>query len=139
VFYLLLVVALISIGLVITHKRNMVLTNTLILGLTMAILGYTTFATVIIRSNANPPMDENNPENLFALLSYLNREQYGDRPLVFGQYFNTPQDLEDPYRDGGDVWVKSYSVREDNTRNKLVLSSRDRFTAEQYVQSHPED
>ena len=138
-FYLLLVVALISLGLVITHKRNMVLSNTLILGLTMAILGYTTFATVIIRSNANPPMDENNPENLFALLSYLNREQYGDRPLMFGQYFNTPQDIEDPYRDGGDVWVKSYSVREDNTRNKLILSSRDRFTAEQYVQSHPEE
>ncbi len=139
IFYLLLVVSLITIGLVITHKRNLILTNTLILGITMAILGYTSFATVIIRSNANPPMDENNPENLFALLSYLNREQYGDRPLVFGQYFNTPQDMEDPYKDGSDVWVKSYSVRQDNTKNQLVLSSRDRFTAEQYVQSHPDE
>ena len=139
VFYLLLVVALIALGLIITHKRNMVLTNTLVLGITMAILGYTTFATVIIRSNANPPMDENNPENLFALLSYLNREQYGDRPLLFGQYFNTPQDLEDPYRDGSDVWVKSYSVRQSNTKNKLVLSSRDKFSAEQYIAAHPND
>jgi len=138
-FYLLMVVALIAGGLLVTHKRNLVLANTLILGITMAILGYTTFATVIIRSNANPPMDENNPENLFALLSYLNREQYGDRPLVFGQYFNTPQDLEDPYRDGGDVWVKSYSVRESNTKNKLVLSSRDKFSAEQYITAHPDE
>jgi len=138
IFYLLLVVALIAGALFITHKRNMVLSNTLVLGITMAILGYTTFATVIIRSNANPPMDENNPENLFALLSYLNREQYGDRPLFFGQYFNTPQDLEDPYRDGSDVWIKSYSVRESNTKNKLVLSSRDKFTAEQYITSHPD-
>ncbi len=138
IFYLLLVVGVIAVALMLTHKRNMVLANTLVLGITMAILGYTTFATVIIRSNANPPMDENNPENLFALLSYLNREQYGDRPLLFGQYFNTPQDLEEPYRDGSDVWVKSYSVREHNTKNKLVLSSRDKFTAEQYISSHPD-
>jgi hypothetical protein len=138
-FYLLLVVGLITLSIIVTHKRNMVLANTLVLGITMAILGYTTFATVIIRSNANPPMDENNPENLFALLSYLNREQYGDRPLLFGQYFNTPQDLENPYRDGSDVWVKSYSVRENNTKNKLILSSRDKFTAEQYITSHPEE
>jgi hypothetical protein len=132
-------VSLITIGLIITHKRNLVLTNTLILGITMAILGYTSFATVIIRTNANPPMDENNPENLFALLSYLNREQYGDRPLVFGQYFNTPQKMEDPYKDGSDVWVKSFSVRQDNTKNQLVLSSRDRFTAEQYIQAHSDE
>jgi hypothetical protein len=139
IFYLLLVIVLITLGIIMTQKRNLVLANTLLLGITMAILGYTTFATVIIRSNANTPMDENNPENLFALLSYLNREQYGDRPLLFGQYFNTPQDLENPYRDGGDVWVKSYSVREDNTKNKLVLSSRDKFTAEQYIASHPDE
>jgi hypothetical protein len=138
-FYMLLVVGLITLGIIVTHKRNMVLANTLVLGITMAILGYTTFATVIIRSNANTPMDENNPENLFALLSYLNREQYGDRPLVFGQYFNTPQDLENPYRDGGDVWIKSYSVRENSTKNKLVLSSRDKFTADQYIASHPDE
>jgi hypothetical protein len=109
----------------------MVLTNTLVLGITMAILGYTTFSTVIIRSNANPPMDENNPENLFALLSYLNREQYGDRPLFFGQYFNTPQDLEDPYSDGSDVWIKSYSVRESNTKNNGAESTATRLPCKQ--------
>jgi hypothetical protein len=45
---------------------------------------------VVIRSSANTPLDENDPENMFALLSYLNREQYGDRPLFSGPYYNTP-------------------------------------------------
>jgi hypothetical protein len=47
---------------------------------------------IVIRSSANPPMDQNSPDNVFALLGYLNREQYGDRPLVYGQYYNTPLD-----------------------------------------------
>lgn len=135
IFYFVLVTALIAFGLWLTHKLRYVALNTFILSITVAIIGYSTFATVIIRSQANPPMDENNPENLFALLSYLNREQYGDRPLLKGQYFNTPQDLSDPYKDGADVWVKSYSVRE-SKKNKLVLSCRNRFEAEQYIAGH---
>jgi Protein of unknown function (DUF2723) len=137
IFYLILITSLLAFGLWYTHKTNRVAINTLILGITVAILGYTSFATIIVRSQANPPMDENNPENLFALLSYLNREQYGDRPLVFGQYFNTPQDMEEPYKDGADVWVKSFSVREPK-KNKLALSCRSLFEAEKYVQEHPD-
>ncbi len=136
--YALLIIGAISYGLWYSYTHRKVVMNTLILGITVAILGYTSFAAIIIRSNANPPMDENNPENLFALLSYLNREQYGDRPLLFGQYFNTPQALEQPYKDGADVWVKSYSVREDNSRQSLVLSSRNKYTAEQYISNHPD-
>ncbi|MFN0031875.1 MAG: protein O-mannosyl-transferase family [Flavobacteriales bacterium] len=119
------------------QMRSRVIWNTLLVGSVVAILGYTSFATIIIRSQANPPMDENNPENLFSLLSYLNREQYGDRPLLYGQYFNTPQDMKEPYRDGADVWVKSYSVRE-TKKNKLILSSRAQYEAQQYIIKHPE-
>lgn len=136
IVYVLLVVGAITYGLWYTYTKRKVVANTLLLGITVAILGYTSFAAIIIRSQANPPMDENNPENLFALLSYLNREQYGDRPLLFGQYFNTPQELDQPYKDGSNVWVKSYSVREDNTKSSLVLSSRNKYTAEQYIQNH---
>jgi hypothetical protein len=136
IIYVLLVIGLIALGLWYTRKRGAVMLNTLILGIAVAIIGYTSFATIIIRSQANPPMDENNPENLFALLSYLNREQYGDRPLLFGQYFNSPQDMEEPYKDGSDVWVKSYSVRTDDSKNRLVLSCRTPFEAEQYIKEH---
>jgi len=47
---------------------------------TVIIVGYSSFSMIVIRSLANPPMDENNPETVFALQYYLNREQYGDRP-----------------------------------------------------------
>jgi hypothetical protein len=70
-------------------KRREVL-NAILLLLTVIVIGYSSFATIVIRSIADPPMDENNPDNVFALLSYLNREQYGDRPLVFGQYYSAP-------------------------------------------------
>ena len=138
IFYAVLLISAIVAGIYITHKKGMVIANTLIVGIMVAIIGYTTFATIVVRSHANTPMDENNPENIFALLSYLNREQYGDRPLLYGQYFNTPEDKLDPYIDGSDVWVKSYSVREDRTTNRLILSSRDRFEAERYIKENPD-
>jgi hypothetical protein len=67
------------------HFYSMVITC-----FTVIIIGYSSYATIVIRSLANPPMDENNPENVFSLLSYLNREQYGERPLIRGNYFNAP-------------------------------------------------
>lgn len=70
--------------------RQVVALNTALTGILVIMIGYSSFATIYIRSNANPPMDENNPENVFSLLYYLNREQYGSRPLVQGPYFNAP-------------------------------------------------
>jgi tetratricopeptide (TPR) repeat protein len=64
--------------------------NFILVCFTVILIGYSSYATIIIRSLANPPMDENNPEHVFSLLPYLNREQYGDRPLLRGQYFNAP-------------------------------------------------
>ena len=52
-------------------------------------VGYSSYAVILIRSNAQTPMDQNSPDNVFALSSYLNREQYGDRPLFYGQTFNS--------------------------------------------------
>jgi hypothetical protein len=63
---------------------------------------------IVIRSSANTPMDQNSPDNVFSLLGYLNREQYGDRPLVFGPYYNTPLDSENPY-----VNDKPYYIQKD--------------------------
>ena len=73
-----------------TRKRNMVIWNTAVSMVIVILIGYSSFATIIIRASANPPMNQNNPSNAFALLRYLNREQYGDRPLFYGQYYNAP-------------------------------------------------
>jgi hypothetical protein len=73
-----------------TTKRNMVLLNTAVTAVIVILIGYSTFATIIIRASANPPMNQNHPDNAFALLRYLNREQYGDRPLFYGHYYNAP-------------------------------------------------
>lgn len=52
-------------------------------------VGYSSYAVILIRSNAQTPMDQNSPDNVFALASYLNREQYGDRPLIYGETFQS--------------------------------------------------
>lgn len=52
-------------------------------------IGYSSYALLLIRSHANPPMNQNAPDNVFALSSYLNREQYGDTPLLYGQTFKS--------------------------------------------------
>ena len=90
IFYVLLLVGLLVFGLYYTHKNRKYVFNTILLSLTVILIGYSSYATILIRSNANPPMDQNNPENVFNFLRYLNREQYGDRPLFYGHYFNAP-------------------------------------------------
>ena len=59
--------------------------NTTLLGFLMIMIGYSSYALIVIRSSANPPMDQNSPEDIFTLGSYLSRDQYGDRPLLYGQ------------------------------------------------------
>lgn len=131
------VIALIVMALWISHKKNWVVLNIATLGFTFVLIGYSTFAMIVIRSAANPPMDENNPENLFALLAYLNREQYGDRPLLTGQYWNTPLDAEQSYKDGKPTWVKSFSVyQERGVRQDRVRSFRSKFSADRFMSAN---
>ena len=73
-----------------TQQHGKVILNTAVLFIAVIFIGYSSYTTLVIRSAANPPMDQNDPEDLFSLLYYLNREQYGDRPLIRGQYFNAP-------------------------------------------------
>jgi len=89
-FYLVLLILTITWSIKYTHKRGKTVLNTIIIGITVILIGYSSFAMVVIRSSANPPMDQNNPDNAFDLLYYLNREQYGDRPLFYGQSFDAP-------------------------------------------------
>ena len=74
-------------------KINVRWVNTAMLMITVILIGYSSYAVIVIRSSAKPPMDQNSPDNVFSLKYYLNREQYGDRPLLYGSVYNAPVKL----------------------------------------------
>ena len=110
ILYAVLLVGGIVFGLMYTIKKAKPIANTVILCFTVILIGYSSFLVLVIRSQANTPMDENNPENAVNLLSYLNREQYGTWPIMYGQYFSAPQDPKDPSRDGNPVYAQDKKV-----------------------------
>lgn len=63
--------------------------NTSLLAMLMLMVGYSSYALIVVRSTQNTPMDQNSPEDIFSLGTYLNREQYGDRPLFYGEAFTS--------------------------------------------------
>ena len=70
--------------------------NTALLCMLMIMIGFSTYAVIVIRSAANPPMDQNSPEDIFTLGNYFSRDQYGDTPLFYGQaYTSEPAIAED--------------------------------------------
>ncbi|MBQ7571918.1 MAG: DUF2723 domain-containing protein [Bacteroidaceae bacterium] len=75
--------------------------NTSLLCMLMIMVGYSSYAVIVIRSTANTPMDQNSPEDIFTLGSYLSREQYGDRPLLYGPAYNSQVKMKVE----GDYWV----------------------------------
>lgn len=88
-FFLLLLVGLVAFGIVYSQMKKMVSLNTILLAFAFMLVGYSSYFMVVIRSQANTPIDMNNPENPLNLVYYLNREQYGDRPLLTGPHFET--------------------------------------------------
>jgi len=89
-FMILLIVSGAVWGIRYTQKKELVVWNTALTMVIVILIGYSSFAMILIRANANPPMNQNHPDNAFALLRYLNREQYGDRPLFYGHYYSAP-------------------------------------------------
>ena len=77
-------------GIVRTHKAGHKVWNLILVSTTMILIGFSSYATVTIRASVNPPMNSNNPDNPHALLAVLNRDQYGNRPLLYGQYYSSP-------------------------------------------------
>ncbi|MCO6499582.1 MAG: DUF2723 domain-containing protein [Vicingus serpentipes] len=123
IFYFMLIAGLVAWGLYYTQKNDKVLLNTILLCFTVILVGYSTYSVIMARSAANPPMDENNPENVFSLLSYLNREQYGEAPFLTGQYFNTPLDAREPYKEGKATYFQNkktgkYEIVNKGNKNK---------------------
>jgi hypothetical protein len=103
IFFLLLFTGLIVYGINYTQNKGKVLLNTMMLGFTFILIGYSSYSLVLIRSNYDTPIDENNPGNIVNFVSYLKREQYGSRPLIYGQYFDA--EVTDQVKDGP-IYIK---------------------------------
>lgn len=88
IVYFVLLIGLLVWGVWYSIKKQKVILNTALLSVLFILIGYTTFFVLVIRSNANTPINENAPKDATALLTYLNREQYGYTPLFHGQYYN---------------------------------------------------
>jgi len=137
IFYFILLTLAFVFGLRYAHQKRKPLLQMSILSVLVILIGYSTIFVITIRSSANPPMDENDPSDVFTLQSYLNREQYGDRPLLFGQYWNTPIDYNNSRKDGKPVRMKAYTVRSKGGKRNLK-TFKFKFDAENYIKAHPD-
>lgn len=93
--------------------------NTMFLCMLMIMVGYASYALIVIRSSANTPMDQNSPEDIFTLGSYLNREQYGTRPLFYGQHFASKVKYDNKGRAVRDEGAPTYIKTEDGKYERL--------------------
>ena len=109
-FFTVVLAAALVYGVNYTRKRGKPVANTIMLALSLCMLGYGSYAMIVIRSSANLPMDQNKPDNIFALIKYLNRDQYGSRPLFTGAYYNNASNYsiiaKEKYIRLGDKYVK---------------------------------
>ncbi len=115
IFFLIVFVAAIVYVTWYSIKKKKVILNTAIISFTFIMIGYSSYAIVLIRSNYDTPIDENNPEDIMTYVSYLKREQYGSRPLFKGQYYTAELQQQvqgDPvYMKGEDQYiVKDYKI-----------------------------
>ena len=108
--------------------------NTSLLCMLMLMIGYSTYALIVIRSAANPPMDQNSPEDIFTLGEYLGREQYGQRPLFYGQAYTSQVALEKdgeyckPVMTTGDpVWQRKEKASPDEKDEYFVVRTKDEY------------
>jgi hypothetical protein len=89
-FFLVLIISLLIGVMVYAHRKQRPLLHLIAVSTLVIYIGFASYAMLMVRSNANPPMDENNPENAYTLMKYLNRSQYGETPLFTGHYYNAP-------------------------------------------------
>jgi hypothetical protein len=120
IVYFAVIIGLIVWGLIATTRRKKVIWNTAILSFMFILIGYSSFFMLVIRANTNTPINENEPKDALSMLSYLNREQYGSWPLLYGAYYNAPVS---GLKDGNPIYVKDkeahrYVVTDDNKQSK---------------------
>ncbi len=115
VVYFLLLIALIVLGIYFTNKYKKVILNTAIVCLMFILIGYSSFFMLVIRANANTPINENDPSEAVSMLSYLKREQYGSWPLLYGPYYMAKPNAAN---DGTPVYVR------DEESGKYIITDK---------------
>ncbi len=124
--------------------------NTTLLCILMLMIGYSSYALIVIRSAANPPMDQNSPEDIFTLGNYLSRDQYGDRPLLYGQAYTSQVSLKvdgnmckPEMSEGAPIYSRKEKANKDEKDSYFVVSHKNKYTYAQnmlfprmYDQSH---
>ncbi|MDW7694736.1 DUF2723 domain-containing protein [Flammeovirgaceae bacterium SG7u.111] len=127
VFFMLLVVVGLGYGVYYSEKNKKEILNTVLLSLTFILIGYASYGIIVIRSNFNPPIDENNPEDVISFVRYLKREQYGNRPLLYGNTYEAKrtgiEQLSPIYRKAGDKY-EVYDHKTKATYDKNILLPR---------------
>ena len=108
--------------------------NTALLCMLMLMIGYSSYAVIVIRSAANPPMDQNSPEDVFTLGSYLSRDQYGDSPLLYGQAYTSQvaYDVQGnmcvpKHKEGAAIWQRKEKASEGEKDSYFVVSHKDKI------------
>ena len=108
--------------------------NTALLCMLMLMIGYSSYAVIVIRSAANPPMDQNSPEDVFTLGSYLSRNQYGDSPLLYGQAYTSQvaYDVDGnmcvpKHKEGAAIWQRKEKASKDEKDSYFVVSHKDKI------------
>jgi len=108
--------------------------NTMLLCMLMLMIGYSSYALIVIRSSANPPMDQNSPEDIFTLGDYLGRDQYGYRPLLYGQAYTSQIALESDghycrpvMSKGKPVWQRKEKASADEKDSYFIVRTKDEY------------
>ena len=128
----LLIVAALIIVTFASKKVNIRLLNTILTCIMVIFIGYSSYAIILLRSTANTPMDQNSPEDVFALSSYLNREQYGERPLLYG-YTYTSDIVRDAngnpeIKEGKAIWKRVIKNNENEPDKYVVTDHKKDYT-----------
>ncbi len=127
--------------------------NTALLCMLMLMIGYSSYALIVIRSVANPPMDQNSPEDIFTLGSYLSRDQYGDRPLLYGQAYTSQVALDNDgqmcrprMQQGAPVYSRKEKASKNEKDSYFVVTHKNKYVYAQnmffprmYDSSHAQD
>src|SRR5690606_23352766 len=103
IVFSLIVIAGLVYGIRFSQTKNRPVLNTFLLATAFILIGYSSYAMIVIRANDNPPINENDPSDVMSFVRYLKREQYGSRPLLYGQYF-TAEVVG--YDEGEPIYVK---------------------------------